>query len=340
LNVQNGTVDLRTGKLRPHNPADMLTKLAPVTYDMDADCPTWLAFMDRIMASNAELIEYLQRLVGYCLTGDVSEHILPVLWGDGANGKSTLVNCVLHLLGGEYSMPAPEHLLMLRKGEQHPTETACLCGRRFIGAIETEGNRRLAESRVKMLTGGDRLTARRMREDFWDFDPTHKIWLASNHKPIIRGDDLGIWRRVKLIPFVVKIPEEEQDKQLPDKLRAEMPGILMWALSGCLQWQHDGMKEPAIVRGATDKYRQDMDMVAQFVAECCVVGPRFQTLAKQVHEAYAEWGGTMGSRSFYAKLRDKGFTVQTGTAGEFKKMTTVYGLGLTSIGGEGGDTVS
>jgi putative DNA primase/helicase len=309
LNVENGTIDLRTGAMRKHRKEDFITKLAPVTFDPDADCSLWPAFLDRIFDGNEELIGYMQRLVGYCLTGVTEEHILPFLYGTGANGKSTFCETILKLMGPDYAMKAAPDLLLAKRLETHPTDRADLFGKRFVACIETEEGRRMAEALVKELTGGDRVRARRMREDFWEFAPTHHIWLAGNHKPVIVGSDRGIWRRIKLIPFEVVIPEAEQDKKLPAKLAEELPGILNWAIAGCLDWQRDGMREPKIVGAATSAYSAEMDEVGQFIKEYCETGPDFKTAATELYKAFQEAmpDSALNQHSFGARLRQKGF---------------------------------
>jgi len=259
LNVENGTIDLRTGKLREHRREDFITKLAPVTYDPKATCTTWIEFLDTIFAGNRELINYMKRLVGYSITCVTEEHILPFLYGSGANGKSTFCELLLKLMGTDYSMKAPPDLLMAKRGESHPTERADLFGKRFVGCIETEAGRKMAEALVKELTGGDRVRARRMREDFWEFAPTHHVWLVSNYKPVVAGTDHGIWRRIKLIPFDAVILDKEQDKKIGSKLEAELSGILNWIIKGCLEWQQNGMQEPDIVKAATTEYQIESD---------------------------------------------------------------------------------
>jgi putative DNA primase/helicase len=316
LNLENGTLDLRAGALRGHRKEDFITKRAPVAFDPGAPCPRWRAFLERIFAGNADLILYLQRLVGYCLTGVTREHILPVLHGSGSNGKSTFCETLLALLGGDYAMKAAPDLLMVKRGESHPTERADLFGMRFVACIETEEGRRLAEVLVKELTGGDRVRARRMREDFWEFAPTHHVWLATNHKPVIRGTDEGIWRRIKLIPFDVRIPDAEQDKELGDKLAAELPGILNWARAGCLDWQRGGLREPEVVRVATKGYEAEMDEVGDFLDEHCERGSDFRAMGAELFERFQKaTGSQITPHSFAERLRRAGFENRRTTGG-------------------------
>jgi putative DNA primase/helicase len=308
FNVLNGTIDLRTGEIREHRKEDFITKLAPVTFDPAAECPRWMEFLQTIFDGNEELIGYMQRLVGYCLTGVTEEHILPFLHGTGANGKSTLCETILKLMGPDYAMKAAPDLLMAKRLETHPTERADLFGKRFVACIETEEGRRMAEALVKELTGGDRVRARRMREDFWEFTPTHHVWLVGNHKPTVIGTDHGIWRRIKLIPFDVVIPEADQDKKLPAKLVGELPGILNWAIAGCLDWQQGGMREPDIVRAATTQYSAEMDEVGQFIDEYCEVGDFLASagdLFKDFQEAMPN--SRLSPHAFAARLHQKGF---------------------------------
>jgi putative DNA primase/helicase len=229
-------------------------------------------------------------------------------------------------------MKAPPDLLMAKRGESHPTERADLFGKRFVACIETEEGRRLAEALVKELTGGDRIRARRMREDFWEFGPTHHVWLVSNHKPIIAGTDNGIWRRIKLIPFDVVLPYAEQDKDLPEKLETELPGILNWALEGCLEWQHNGMQEPEMVRVATKDYSEEMDDIGQFIEEHCQLGPSFMAPATELYQAYlaANPRSSLSQKVFGAALRRRGFTSGRITSGVNKAKHGWEGLRLRS----------
>ena len=229
LNVRNGTIDLRTGKRRPHAREDLITRGIDVDYDPAAVCPTWDRFIREVFASEAETIAFVQRAVGYSITGDVREHAFFIAYGAGSNGKSTLLDAIHGLLGA-YAGRVPAELLMARRGEHHPTERATLYGKRFVSSSETGEGRWLAEGLVKSLTGGDPIECRRMREDFWEFRPTHKLWLATNHKPQIRGTDHAIWRRIHLIPFGVTFHEPEtkknpqKDPTLPGRLRQDSPG--------------------------------------------------------------------------------------------------------------------
>jgi putative DNA primase/helicase len=331
LNCHNGTIELRTGNLRPHDRADLITKLAPVSYDPAAACPYWDAFLERILPEPM-VRSFLQRGIGYGLTGDVSEQVIFILYGTGANGKSTLLNVLLDLLGDYGKQAAPE-LLTVKRGEVHPTEVADLAGCRLVSSIETEEGRRMAEALVKQLSGGDRLKARFMRQDFFEFDPTHKIFLAVNHRPVIRGTDHAIWRRIRLIPFAVTIPEAEQDKHLGDKLRLEYPGILAWAVQGCLAWQREGLGAPEQVREANEAYRNEMDVLGPFLEECCVIGKVRCVASNDLYAAYTKWCQESGEHPISQKalgerLKERGCVPGKGSQGR----RTWRGLGLTREG--------
>jgi putative DNA primase/helicase len=309
LNVENGTIGLRTGELREHRLEDLITKIAPVEYDPTADAPRWRATLERVLP-NPEIRAFFKRLCGYALTGDTSEHILPILYGTGANGKSTVLNALLDTLG-DYGTQAAPDLLIAKKGA-HPTELADLFGMRFVSSIEVEDGRRLAESLVKQLTGGDRIKARRMRQDFWEFVPTHKVFMAVNHKPTVRGTDTAIWRRIRLIPFTETIPPEDQDKRLPEKLRKERAGILAWAVEGCLEWQREGLQAPDEVRKATREYRAEMDVLAAFLADCCLRAEDEEAFASELWGAWKRWCDETGEQQgtqkrFGGQLAERGF---------------------------------
>ena len=301
LNVENGTIDLRTGKLHTHDPADLITKLAPVAYDPSATCPEFEAFLDVVMAGDADLISFLQRAVGYTLTGDVREQVLFLLYGTGANGKTTFVTTMLSVLG-DYGLQAEPELLVVRRGDVHPTGVADLVGSRLAVCAEVEQGRWLAEALTKQLTGGDRIKARRMHRDFFEFDATHKLYLAANHKPVIRGTDHAIWRRILLVPFAVTIPAHKQDRDLLDKLKEELPGILAWAVRGCLEWKKSGLAPPAAVKAATDAYREEMDTLADFIADRCTIAPGAKVKVGELRKAYEEWCEKTGEKPLGARL--------------------------------------
>lgn len=308
LNLNNGTLDLRTMQLHNHDRDDWLTQLCPVTYSADAKCPTWEAFVSSVFAADADLIEFIQRAVGLCLCGDVSEHALFFCYGRGSNGKSTFLNTLMKLLGPDYSCKASSELLLLTNGNSHPTGMTDLCGKRFVACIEADEGKRLAESMVKEMTGADAIRARRMREDFWEFNPTHKIWLAANHQPQIRGTDDGIWRRIKLIPFTVTFDSASKDKNMPEKLAAELPGILNWAIEGYKKWRVDGLKDPDVITKAVAKYRNDMDLLGNFIDEMCIVSSGVKVRAKQLFDAFRDWsesGITM--TKFGTAIEERGF---------------------------------
>jgi putative DNA primase/helicase len=319
LNVLNGTLDLRTGHLRPHNQADNITKLAPVMYDPDAECPTFLAFLDRVLP-DLEVRRFLRRMTGYGMTGITSEQCLAFFYGGGANGKSTYLD-VIHDMLGDYAQTAAPDLLTSRGGDRHPTELADLFGARWVSSIEVDEGKRLAETLVKQMTGGDKMKARFMRTDFFQWTPTHKLLLAANHKPEIRGTDYAIWRRIRLVPFTVTIPEGERDGNLGEKLRAELPGILNWAIAGCLEWQRSGLGIPQTIRDATEEYRQEQDILARFVEEKCVTDPQAWVASGVIYAVYVAWckgGGEepISNTAFGKRLTERGCSAGQRPSGE------------------------
>ncbi|MDP2603322.1 MAG: phage/plasmid primase, P4 family [Deltaproteobacteria bacterium] len=300
LNVFNGALELKTGTLRRHRGEDLITKLIPVPYDPIATCPAWCAFVQRVTGDNAELANYLQKAVGYSLTGSIQEQVLFILYGTGANGKSTFLVSILSLLGN-YACQTPTETLLTKWGDRIPNDIARLKGARFVTAAEAESGKQLAEAMVKQLTGGDKITARFLYGEFFEFHPTFKLFLAVNHKPTIRGSDHAIWRRIRLVPFNVTIPPDEQDKTLIEKLKKEQRGILRWAVDGCLLWQKEGLEPPEPVKNATDEYRSEMDMVADFIAERCELVPGAKTPFKKLYEAYKAWCSINGEDSMSKK---------------------------------------
>jgi putative DNA primase/helicase len=294
LNVINGTLDLRTGQLCPHRREDRITRVLPWTWDPTATFPRWQQFLAEVLP-DAETVAFVERAIGYSLTGDVSEHVLFFCYGPGANGKSVFLLALLELLG-EYATQAPTSMLLSKQGDAHPTELTTLHNRRVVCCQETPSGRGWAEEILKHVTGGDRISARRMREDFWQFEPTHKLWVSGNHKPIVRGQDEGVWRRLRLIPFERVIPEAERDPKLGEKLRAEIPGILAWAVQGCLAWQRNRLGMSAKVQAATSDYREESDRLGPFVVECCAVEPGAVVPRAALYRAYASWSEAQGER--------------------------------------------
>jgi putative DNA primase/helicase len=323
LNVLNGTLNLRTGELQPHRREDLITKLAPVAYDPAAPCPRWEALLKRILGGDDELIGFVQRAAGYSLTGDTREQCAFFPWGTGANGKSTLLNALQGVLG-DYARQTPPETLLLKREGGIPNDLARLHGARFVCAVETEAGRRLAEAQLKQMTGGDRIVARFLNREFFEFVPQFKVWLATNHRPVIRGTDGAIWRRIRLIPFTVTIPDAEQDRELPEKLKIEYPGILRWLVEGCLAWQRAaGLGMPAPVRDAVAGYRAEQDALAPFLNEQCVTGAEAgadaETSKAALYADYTGWCAQSGEKPMSKvelgkALKERGFT--DGRSGE------------------------
>lgn len=322
FNCLNGTVDLRTGELNPHDRGDCLTKMSRVEYDPDAECPIWRKFVLSVFRQDQEIVDYVQRLCGYWATGVIREQILPIFWGSGANGKTTFLNAVMDVLGRDYTMKAPQDFLMAKYAESHPTEKADLFGKRFVACSETEEGRRLSESLVKEITGTERIRARRMREDFWEFDATHKVVLVTNHKPVVSGADHGIWRRIRLIEFGATFwdpdagddgpPEMRQDKELKDRLTLEYTGILRWILQGCQAWQRDGEQVPKSISQQTEEYKESQDVIGQWIEECCEVRSNASQRASELYKSFREWCQSSGEyivsqKRFGASLGDRGY---------------------------------
>lgn len=311
LNVTNGTLELRTGQLREHRPADLITKQCPVAYDPAGRCPQWDRFLRRVLDNNDELLRFLQRAVGYSLTGSTSEQVLFFLYGKGNNGKSKFLE-VLGALLGDYGHAADFSTFLERRSEGPRNDVARLQGARFVTAIETGDGRRLAEGLVKQLTGGDVITARFLHAEHFEFRAQFKLFLAANHKPTIRGTDHAIWRRIRLIPFTVTIPEEERDPEIAAKLKAELPGVLVWAVQGASAWQEERLGAPLAVRNATEAYRSEMDVLGGFLDECCELGASLRAAATLLYQAYRKWcdqGGerAVNQRDFGAALGEREF---------------------------------
>ncbi|BBZ38577.1 DNA primase family protein [Mycobacterium conspicuum] len=319
LNTANGTIDLRTMELRPHDPADRITKVTVGAYDPDAPATSWSAFLRRVLP-DSEVRDYLGRLVGVALAGKVIEHILGILTGTGANGKSVFYKAMLWALGDYASTVEPD--LLMHRQQAHPTGEMDLLGRRLVVVSESERDRRLAETTMKRLTGGDRIRARRMRQDFIEFEPSHTPLLITNHLPKVSGDDPAIWRRLRVVPFTVEIPPGERDTHLDERLQAEADAVLAWAVAGWLEYRKNGLNEPEAVVLATDQYQRASDAVARFIAdECSVDSPVLKATTKVLHEAWQRWQATdgaepMSAAAFGQALDSKGFPARKGAQGQ------------------------
>jgi putative DNA primase/helicase len=337
LNVRNGTLDLRTGELREHRQPDSITKLIDINYDPDAECPRWLAFLERVLPDE-DVRRFVQRAIGYSATGSARERCVLIAHGTGKNGKGVLLQTIRTILG-EYAVRAPSETFLAKRGESIPNDVAMLRGARFVFASETNEGRRLAEATVKDLTGGEDISARFMRGEWFSFVPTFTPWIATNHRPVIKGSDEAIWDRIKLIPFAVRIPDEEQDPDLVDKLKAEYPGILAWIGRGAAEWYRDGLGRPKAIAEATGGYRAEMDLLGTFIEEHCYLGPTERETAKHLYHAYKDWCEAGGEKpetktAFGLRLRERGFDTFRGSGG------TRYWVGLTLTtsrpGGDGG----
>ena len=310
LNTPGGVVNLRNGEIRPHISVDRFTKITNVA--PSGGCPTWLEFLQRATAGNNELIGFLKRMCGYALTGEVREHALFFVYGTGGNGKGTFLNTITHIMG-DYQRVSGSETFTESPGDRHTTELARLQGARLVTAQETEEGKRWAESRIKALTGGDPITARFMRQDDFTFLPQFKLVIVGNHKPSFRSVDDAIKRRLHLVPFTAVIPASEKDPMLPEKLKAEAPGILQWMIEGCLEWARDGLAPPQIVKESTDEYLGAEDSLQQWIDECCDVGPYFATSQALFFswskwcEGSGEYVGTM--KRLMAKLESRSMQV-------------------------------
>ena len=333
LPVLNGTVPLKTGVLRPGVADDLITKVAPVAFDAGAECPRWRRFVSEIFVDNPELEKYMQRVAGYIITGITTEQCFFVLHGVGANGKTTFIETLRHVLGHDFcwSMPFPSASWSDSISEYQRAE---LVGRRLVVTSELSRQKELNAELVKSLTGSDRINARRVRERPFTFTPTAKFVLAVNDPPVIEDTSVGMWRRVKLIPFLQSF--DTPDTTLGDALRAEAPGILTWAVEGCLEWQRDGLQHPECVTAATAEYRQESDPFQNFVAEHCITGPGYSAGATALFEAFSSQvpNKGMSQRAFGKRLRAlSGVTAERGRYG-----VSYVGIGLLTNGdGDGRD---
>lgn len=287
LGTPGGTVDLKTGELHPAKQTDYITRLTAVAPSEKGDrCPLWRQFLEETTAGDQDLQRFLQQVCGYALTGDTREHALFFVYGPGGNGKSVFLNTINGILAA-YATTAAMDSFTASKNDRHPTDLAMLQGARLVSVSETEEGRAWAESRIKQLTGGDKISARFMRQDFFEFTPEFKLVIVGNHKPVLRNVDDAARRRFNIIPFIHK--PEKPDRQLQEKLKAEWPAILRWMIEGCLEWQNNGLLRPDVVSAATDEYFRDQDTFSHFLAECCVVEPGNTHRKTATSKLFARW---------------------------------------------------
>lgn len=324
FNCQNGIVNLRNGELIPHDANFMMTKISFAEYDVAHKKPKmWLKFLDDVTNNNKELQDYIQRCIGYSMSGSTQEQCVYFLYGMGNNGKSTFLDTLADLFGGYSANTQPETLMIHSKlgGTGANSDIARLKSARFVTSEEPTEGVRLNEGLIKQLTGGSKITCRFLYGDEFEYTPEFKLWVATNHKPVIRGTDFGIWRRIKLIPFEVNIPDSKIDKNMKYKLRKEFPQILAWAVEGCLKWQADGIKEPACVTEATQEYKQEMDLIAGFVEQCLVIDydSTEKIMASDLFSLYSKWAKQnneweMSSKKFFMEAKKR--LPETGRSGK------------------------
>ena len=330
LNTPGATVNLKEGNAFPPRRSDLHSKVANVPYDPDAECPRWLQFLQEIFEGDAELIDFVQRAVGYTLTGSTREQCIFILHGSGANGKGTFVETIAEALG-DYAQSARADLLMNRGRSNGPSEAeAALHGARMVMTSETNSGGRFNEATVKRLTGGDTIRARRLYQQEFEFEPTHKLWFATNHKPEIQGTDYAIWRRIRLIPFNRTFGPSERDEELDEKLKEEAPGILAWAVDGCKRWQRAGLQPPEAVQEATDSYRSEMDVLGAFLDECTVQKSNTSAQSTRLYKHYQAWCDDAGEdaktqREFGTRMTERGFERERKRDGKY-----YVGIGIRS----------
>lgn len=289
INTQNGVLNLRTGELLPHSHDQFLSRISYVEYTDKIDCPGWINFLNDVFDNDQDLIKYIQKAVGYSLTGLTTEQCLFFTYGNGRNGKSTFIDVISSIMGDYATNIQPESIMVANRSTGANSDIARLKGSRFVTTVEPSEGMRLNEGLIKQLTGGDKVTARFLYGKEFEFEPEFKLWISTNHKPIIRGRDDGIWRRIHLIPFTVQIPKDKVDKNLKYKLKKELVGILDWAVVGCLLWQKEGLEKPDKVKAAVKEYQSEMDVVSAFLENCTRKVAHKDTKAIELYHAYAQW---------------------------------------------------
>lgn len=288
LNTPSGVIDLNTFEIREVTPKDYFTKSVNACYTKNANCPTWIKFLYEIFDNDEDLIKYIQKAVGYSLTGSTEEQCAFFLYGNGRNGKSTFIDIIRELFG-DYAQNIQPETIMVRNNNAINSDIARLKGARFVTSVEPNEGLKLNEGLLKQLTGGDIVTARKLYAEEFEFKPEFKLWMATNHKPIIRGTDLGIWRRVHMIPFKIIVAEEDVDKKLKDKLLKELDGIFLWALKGLAMYNKEGLIMPSAVKQAVDEYKKEMDVVSRFLNECTEKAFAKSVKASDLYRIYTQW---------------------------------------------------
>jgi putative DNA primase/helicase len=286
LGTPGGVVDLRTGILRPVVREEYITKQTSAAPDATAECPLWLNFLNEVTGDDGDYVRFLQQWFGYCLTGSTQEHALLFLFGPGGNGKSVLLNTVSAILH-DYARPAAMDTFTSSQSDRHPTDLAMLRGARLVMASETDEGKHWAEARIKQLTGGDPVSARFMRQDFFTYKPQFKLLFAGNHKPALKNVDDAAKRRFNMLPFLHR--PANPDRDLETKLKVEYPAILRWMIDGCLDWQKHGLVRPQVVLDATAEYFQAQDIIGRWIAEQCIVDPQLQEKPVRLATACRSW---------------------------------------------------
>jgi len=340
LNCQNGTVDLRTGERRPHRREDLITKITPGNFNPDATCHLWLKTIDQIHNHDRSVIGFMQRYLGYGATGSVKDELTLICHGAGSNGKTVELETIAGaegVLGPDYAGPAAPDLILKKKGERHPTELADLHGKRLLLLAETEDGRELSVALFKRLTGKDTINARRCKEDFWSFFPTHKFIIPTNHRPKIKDPGHATWRRLAFVPYEVKFwkpgeepgkPELQANPDLQEQLKAEHEGILAWLVSGAGDWFRNGMQVPDKILTATKGYRAEEDRLTTFTGDCCLTGsPDYRIRGSALYNAYLAWCESNGEEH----MDSRSFGIEMENRFEKKTSNGVWYLGITLI---------
>lgn len=338
LNCKNGTLNLETGELRPHSKSDMITRRVEFDYRKDAACPEWRRFLMSIFLGDTQLVDFMQKAVGYSLSGSIKEQCVFILYGVGMNGKSTFLKHIFKILG-DYAINTPSSTLMEKYNDSIPNDVARLKGTRLVTSLESGKSRALAEAQIKQLTGDDPISARFLHREYFDFFATFKIFLATNHKPNISGTDKGIWRRIVTIPFDKVITPKERDSKLDEKLASEYEGILAWAVEGFQKWQKEGLGRPDKVIAATNEYQEESDLIGNYIEERCLIGQDLKVQSSLILKDVQQWAKDNGLRyvkrnEFIDYMKKRGFIKDMMSAGEGKGNFYWFGIGLKAGGSE------